>query len=143
MSVATYVLGHKNPDSDAICAAIGYTALLHLQGQPEAVAARQGVLRRETAHILERFGVAAPLLVTDLRPRVADVITGPAVSVHQDTPLYEVGQILQRANIRAVPVVDDANHLCGMAGVEDLAQGFLGGLDLDELDQVPLHLENV
>jgi manganese-dependent inorganic pyrophosphatase len=40
MSVATYVLGHKNPDADAICAAIGYTALLHLQGQPEAVAAR-------------------------------------------------------------------------------------------------------
>jgi manganese-dependent inorganic pyrophosphatase len=143
MSVATYVLGHKNPDSDAICAAIGYTALLHLQGQPEAVAARQGVLRREAAYILERFGVAAPLLVTDLRPRVADVITGPAVSVHQDTPLYEVGQILQRANIRAVPVVDDANHLCGMAGVEDLAQGFLGGLDLDQLDRVPLHLENV
>src|SRR5205085_4953983 len=30
-----------------------------------------------------------------------------------------------------------------MAGVEDLAQGFLGGLDLDDLDQVPLHLANV
>jgi manganese-dependent inorganic pyrophosphatase len=115
MSVATYVLGHKNPDADAICAAIGYAALLHLQGQPEAVAARQGVLRRATAYILERFGVAAPLLVTDLRPRVADVLAGPAVSVHQDTPLYEVGQILQRANIRAVPVVDDTNHLCGLA----------------------------
>jgi manganese-dependent inorganic pyrophosphatase len=143
MSVATYVLGHKNPDADAICAAIGYTALLHLQGQPDAVAARQGVLRRETAYILERFGVAAPLLITDLRPRVADVIAGPAVSVHQDTPLYEVGQILQRANIRAVPVVDDANRLCGLASVEDLAQGFLGGLDLDHLDHVPLHLENV
>jgi manganese-dependent inorganic pyrophosphatase len=142
MSVATYVLGHKNPDSDAICAALDYTALLHLQGQPDAVAARQGVLRRETAYILERFGMAAPLLVTDLRPRVADVIAGPAVSVHQDTPLYEVGQILRCANIRAVPVVDDANHLCGMAGVEDLAQGFLGGLDLDHLDHVPLHLEN-
>jgi CBS domain-containing protein len=46
---------------------------------------------------------------------VADVLAGPAVSVHQDTPLYEAGQILQRANIRAVPVVDDTNHLCGLA----------------------------
>ncbi|HWE60150.1 MAG TPA: inorganic diphosphatase, partial [Chloroflexota bacterium] len=54
---ALYVLGHKNPDSDSICSAVGYTTLLHRQGQTEAVAARQGVLRRETAFILERFGI--------------------------------------------------------------------------------------
>ena len=60
-----YVLGHKNPDSDAICAAIGYAALLRAQGHPEAVAARQGSVRRETAYVLDRFGLPMPLLVTD------------------------------------------------------------------------------
>ena len=81
MPAAIYVLGHKNPDSDSICSAIGYAALLHAQGQDQAVAARQGPVRRETAYILDRFGVAAPLLVTDVRPRVADVMTSPAFTV--------------------------------------------------------------
>ena len=138
-----YVLGHKNPDSDAICAAIGYAALLRAQGHPEAVAARQGPVRRETAYILERFALPLPLLVTDVRPRVADVMTSPAVTVHQDTSLYEVGQILQRQSIRAVPVVDDTGHLTGVTGIEDFARSFISGLELDQLDHVPLDLDNV
>jgi manganese-dependent inorganic pyrophosphatase len=138
-----YVLGHKNPDSDAICAAIGYAALLRAQGHPEAVAARQGPVRRETAYILDRFGLPAPLLVTDVRPRVADVMTSPAVTVHQDTSLYQVGQILQRESIRALPVIDDTGHLVGVTGIEDFARSFISGLELDQLDHVPLDLDNV
>lgn len=84
-----------------------------------------------------------PLLVTDVRPRVADVMTSPAVSVHQDTSLYEVGQMLQREGVRAVSVVDDQGRLCGIIGIEDFARSFISGLDLDQLDMVPLNLENV
>src|SRR5215210_8992318 len=101
---AVYILGHKNPDSDSVCSAVGYAALLHAQGRTGAVAASQGKLRSETAYILERFGVEAPLLITDVRPRVADVMTSPVTSVHQDTSLYEAGQILQRDSVRAIPV---------------------------------------
>jgi manganese-dependent inorganic pyrophosphatase len=138
-----YVLGHKNPDSDAICAAIGYAALLRAQGHSEAVAARQGSVRRETAYVLDRFGLPMPLLVTDVRPRVADVMTSPAVTVHQDTSLYQVGEILQRQGIRAVPVVDDTGHLVGVTGIEDFARSFISGLELDQIDHVPLDLDNV
>lgn len=137
------MLGHKNPDSDSICSAIGYTALLHAQSQPNAVAARQGDLRPETAYILDRFGVGAPLLMTDVRPRVADVMTSPTIFVHQDTSLYEVGQLLQREGVRAVPVVDHEGSLCGITGIEDFARSFISGLDLDQLDHVHLNLDNV
>jgi len=143
MSSPIYVLGHKNPDSDAICSAVGYAALLRLRGQANAVAARQGALRRETAYILNRFEIPTPPLVTDVRPRVADVMTSPAVSVHQDTSLYEVGQLLQDRGIRVVPVVDDDNHLSGVIGIEDLARSFIAGLDPDEIDRVRLDLANV
>jgi len=143
MSSPIYVLGHRNPDSDAVCSAIGYAALLRLQGQDAAVAARQGALRRETAYILERFGVPAPPLVTDVRPRVADVMTSPAVSVHQDTSLYEAGQLSQDRGVRVVTVVDDDNRLQGVIGIDDLARSFIAGLDHDELDRVHLNLDNV
>lgn len=143
MPTSIYVIGHKNPDSDSICAAVGYAELLRAQGQADAVAARQGVLRPETSYILDRFGIAAPALVTDVRPRVADVMTTPATTVHEDTSLFEVGQLLQRLNIRIVPVVNDEGHLTGVIGVEDFARYFIAGLDLDDLDRVPLELDNV
>jgi manganese-dependent inorganic pyrophosphatase len=143
MATPLYVLGHRNPDSDSICAAVGYAALLHQQGQTNALAARQGPLRRETAYILDRFGIPAPALVTDLRSRVADVMTSPAATVLPETSLYEVGQLLQQRGIRTVPVVDEAARLCGITGIEDFAQAFIAGLDLDQLDRMPLDLENV
>ncbi len=122
MPSSIYVLGHKNPDSDSICSAVGYTELMHLQGTANAVAARQGPLRRETAYILKRFGVPPPRLVTDVRPQVGDRMTSPAICVHQDTSIFEVGQTLQQHGIRHVPVVDDDGVLQGMTGVEDFAR---------------------
>lgn len=143
MPSSIYVLGHKNPDSDSICSAIGYTALMHLQGTLNAVAARQGPLRRETAYILTRFGIDPPRLVTDVRPQVADRMTSPAICVHEDTSIFEVGQTIQLHGIRHVPVVDDEGCLQGMIGVEDLARFLISGLELEELNHVPLNLDNV
>src|SRR4051812_16214378 len=114
MPASIFVLGHKNPDSDAICAAVGYAALMRLQGRSQAVAARQGVLRRETEYILERFEVPAPRLVTDVRPRVADMMRCPITTAHVDSSVYEVGQVLQREGSRVVPVVDDDDRLAGV-----------------------------
>src|SRR6185312_3068374 len=143
MPSALYVLGHKNPDSDSICSAIGYAALLQASGQSEAMPARQGPIRRETAFILNRFGIEDPLLVTDVRPRVSDMMTANPVCVHQDDSLHEVGLTLQSHGVRALPVIDDAGRLRGVTGVEDFARAFIRGLDTDRLDHVPLDLANV
>ncbi len=37
-----YVIGHRNPDTDAICAAVGHAAFLRMTGHPEVEAARCG-----------------------------------------------------------------------------------------------------
>ena len=140
--MSIYVLGHKNPDTDAITSAVGYTALLRAQGK-DAVAGRQGVLRPETAYVLKRFGVEPPQLITDVRPRVSDVMTSPARTVHEETSLYELGLLMQKHNIRVVPIVDDSGTLRGVMGVEDFARSFVGGFDLDMLDRVHLNLDNV
>jgi manganese-dependent inorganic pyrophosphatase len=143
MPSSLYVLGHKNPDSDSICSAIGYAALLQAGGQPEARPARQGAIRRETAFILDRFGIEAPLLVTDVRPRVSDMMTANPVCVHLEDSLHEVGLTLQSHGVRALPVIDDQGRLRGVTGVEDFARAFIRGLDTDRLDHVPLDLANV
>ena len=63
-----YVIGHKNPDTDAICSAIGYAALLRVTGEePDAVAARCGEISQRTKWVLERAGLEIPA-ACDRRP---------------------------------------------------------------------------
>jgi len=62
--MAVYVTGHKNPDTDSVTAAIAYAELLKAGGQ-DAVASMQGKMNPETEAVLNRFGVAAPEIMTD------------------------------------------------------------------------------
>ena len=54
-----YVVGHKNPDTDAIVSAIAYAQFKRLQGV-NAVAGRIGSVSSETEYLLERFGFEDP-----------------------------------------------------------------------------------
>lgn len=56
----TYVIGHKNPDTDSICSAIGYAALKNALNADSAQPARAGDLNPETTFVLENFGLAVP-----------------------------------------------------------------------------------
>jgi len=61
--MAVYVFGHKNPDSDSICAAIAVADLKSKLGV-EAVPAAQGELNPESKFVLEKFGVDAPEIIS-------------------------------------------------------------------------------
>ena len=74
MSNKIYVIGHVNPDTDSIAAAMGYAWLLRQRDQVEAVAARTGALNPQTAWVLKRVELEAPLLLTDASPRFESVM---------------------------------------------------------------------
>jgi manganese-dependent inorganic pyrophosphatase len=61
--MAVYIFGHKNPDSDSVCAAIALADLKNKLGV-ESVAAVQGDLNPESKFVLEKFGVNAPELLS-------------------------------------------------------------------------------
>jgi manganese-dependent inorganic pyrophosphatase len=67
------IFGHKNPDTDTICSAIAYADLKSKLGLTvEAVAL--GEANNETKFALERFGVAAPRIVTSVATETNEVI---------------------------------------------------------------------
>lgn len=59
-----YVVGHKHPDTDSICAAIGYAWLKQSLGDRRVRAARAGACNAETHWTLKRFGLPEPELLT-------------------------------------------------------------------------------
>ena len=74
------VIGHKNPDTDAICAAVGYAEYLRRTQYPEAVAACCGMTNARTKWALQQAGVDAPRLIMDVRPTAATICRRDVVS---------------------------------------------------------------
>jgi len=62
--MSVYVTGHKNPDTDSVTAAIAYAELMKAQGE-DAIPVMQGEMNPETKTVLDKFGVAAPEIMTD------------------------------------------------------------------------------
>ncbi|GAB6060964.1 manganese-dependent inorganic pyrophosphatase [Desulfonatronum parangueonense] len=62
--MAVYVVGHKSPDTDSVCAAIALADLKSKLGV-ESKPATQGELNPESKFVLDKFGVSAPEILTD------------------------------------------------------------------------------
>ncbi|MFO7750190.1 MAG: DHH family phosphoesterase, partial [Desulfobacteraceae bacterium] len=61
--MSTFVFGHKNPDTDTVCAAIALADLKKKLGE-DVVPAVQGELSPESKFVLDKFGVNAPETIT-------------------------------------------------------------------------------
>ncbi len=116
-----YVIGHKNPDTDAICSAIGYAALLRLVGEePHAVAARCGEISQRTKWVLERAGFEPPPLVTDVRTSAGMIAHREVIKVRDNDTFLTAYRRMLAAEVRCVPVEDENGGLCGILRYIDL-----------------------
>jgi manganese-dependent inorganic pyrophosphatase len=69
VKMKTYVVGHKNPDTDSIVSAIVF-ANLETNSNKEYVPARSGEINKETEYVLRRFGFEVPVLIPQGEKRV-------------------------------------------------------------------------
>lgn len=118
----TYVIGHKNPDTDAICSAIGYADFLRRTSRPDAIAAACGDANARTLMALKRAGVPHPKVVLDVRPRAGTICRRNIVSAHPHESLVDVYERMRARQLRAIPVLDDQSNLVGMCSLLDLLE---------------------
>jgi manganese-dependent inorganic pyrophosphatase len=114
------VIGHKNPDTDAICAAIGYAEFLQRTKYPEAEAACCGMINARTKWVLEQAGVDAPRLIMDVRPTAATICRRDVVTARPDDSFLEVYRFLVERGLRCLPVVDPSGKVLGMPTLGDI-----------------------
>lgn len=106
MKQTVYVIGHRNPDTDSIVAAIAYAKLKNLQGHAEYVAARAGHLSPQTDYILKRFNVPKPQYFHDLHPRVDFYMPEGTETVLENKSVWSAVEKLQKNGWHSMPVVD-------------------------------------
>lgn len=110
----TFVIGHRNPDMDAIVSAIGYAEYKRAVGWENVFAARCGNTNERIDFALRKFGVEAPVFIPDVYPRVEDVMERNVVSIHRDAPIYQAMTRFGEAKFRGLPVVDDTRACIGL-----------------------------
>jgi len=111
------VIGHRNPDTDAICSAIAYADFKQRIGMRNVVAARCGELNDRIEFVLRTFGLPAPRFVTDVAPRVRDVMQSNVLSVPPRTTVVEALALMDARNIRVLPVLDSERRCLGLMSV--------------------------
>ena len=137
-----YTIGHRNPDTDSICSAIGYAHLKQALGV-NAIAARAGQINAETKYALEHFRTEAPLLITDLYPRVKDVTLDCKIVVKATDSLRHLGSVMRENDLKSVPVVDAQDKLVGIVTVSDLAQRYFKELSMQNLAEAGVSYRDI
>ncbi len=130
-----YVIGHKNPDTDAVASAMAYAALKSSLNSGSYAAAAAGDLNDETSFVLEFLGLDLPEIVTDVGTKVEDLLDEePLLFASPEMTLKEAGQFMRSHNIKTLPVVDGNCKLLGLLTVGDLAEIYLERLGTNEKD---------
>lgn len=143
------VVGHKNPDNDAISAAYAYAYLKNelarraqnaapddpadqSSREPEHtyIPCRLGPLPPETQGVFERNNLEAPRLISHVHTRICDVMTRNPYCIARSATLMDAGRMLRRYNVRALIVINDDNTYAGLITTRMIAERYIAATDL-------------
>lgn len=114
-----YVIGHRNPDTDAIVSAIAYAEYKKQTGH-NAIAARIGAVSSDTEYLLERFGYEDPLRIYTAKSTLKEIEMDKACLADKDLTMKEALDIVIKLKNRGLIVADKTKHLQGIISLDDL-----------------------
>ncbi len=122
MIAPVYVIGHVNPDTDTIAAAMGYAWLLRQRDDRNALAARAGAMNSQTAWVLKATGLEPPPYLADASPRF-ERIARTLPPILPDRPLREAWAVAAAGNTGA-PIVEADGSPLGLVTGHSVFQFF-------------------
>ena len=129
-SKKVWVVGHKNPDTDSICAAISYAYLKNQSGDKKTyVAKRAGAVNEESRYVLERFGVEEPPLVTYAGAQIKDINIRKTAGVSNQISLKRAWELMKKLEVVTLPVTNQFGKLEGVIVTKDIATSYMDVLD--------------
>lgn len=138
----TYVIGHKNPDTDSICSAIAYAHLKEKITGEEFVPKRAGQINEETHFVLSKFGVRIPGLLSNVKLQVKDLDIHKIEGIKPKMSLRETWSIMKENNIKTLPVLA-GSELVGVISTGDVARSYMDEHDSSTLSSANTEYKNI
>ena len=137
-----FVIGHKNPDTDSICAAITYANLKNKAFGGNYIACRAGHLNEETQFVLSHFGVDVPAYIKDVRTQVRDMEIRRLDGVTSDLSLKNAWAKMRDADVVTL-CATEGDKLTGIVTTNDIVETYMDVIDPHILSQAKTSYRNI
>jgi manganese-dependent inorganic pyrophosphatase len=137
-----FVIGHKNPDTDSICAAITYANLKNKAFGGNYIACRAGHLNEETQFVLSHFGVDVPAYIKDVRTQVRDMEIRRLDGVTSDLSLKNAWAKMRDADVVTL-CATEGDKLTGIVTTNDIVETYMDVIDPHILSQAKTSYKNI
>ena len=114
-----YVFGHKNPDTDSVCAAISLAYLKNLKKE-HVTPYILGTINNETKYVLNYFKVSKPLYLNDVKLQISDLKYRKGCYLNENNTLNDLYLFMQKEEITGVPISRNNNEYLGIVTMKDL-----------------------
>ena len=135
---ATFVFGHKNPDTDAVCSSIALANLRTQLGE-NAIPRILGDLNPETEFVLNHFKIKKPKYLNDVRLQIRDLEYGKGFFCNENESLFNLIKQLKEEHLSSIPIVDDNNKYLGLVSMKNIANSFISW----EYDTIDTSYKNI
>ena len=121
MDKTIYIFGHKNPDTDSVCASICLSYLKNIQGfntEPRILSN----INEETKYVLKKFKVEVPHILNDVKLQIKDINYHKDFKVSINESVYNAFLIMQQNDMSTIPVVNENDLFMGAFAMKDIAK---------------------
>jgi len=106
------IIGHKNPDTDSVVAALAYTQLKNqLDRENNYKAAACGTLNNETKFVLDYFKITPPLIIEDLSNWTGKIILLDHTEISQSPKGLNTDEIIEILDHHRLGGLQTANQV--------------------------------
>ena len=141
-----WVVGHKHPDTDSICAAIAYANLKNKTNgdcRLEYVPKRAGTVNAETAYVLKRFGVKTPRLISDVGTQLMDIQIRETKGVNGNISMKKAWEMMKSLRVATLPIVNSRGKLEGLIVSGDITESYMNVYDNSILSAAKTQYKNI
>ena len=138
------VTGHRNPDTDSICAAIAYARLKNIINHTNRyIPCRAGNPNTETSFVLDYFKEEKPRLLESVKTQVSDVAYRKTPGVPKNMSLKQAYQIMRDSHVVTLPAVTDEGILEGLITISDIAKSYMNVYDSAVISTAKTQFKNI
>lgn len=141
---STYIIGHKNPDTDSICSALAYANLKNEISEDKCYKAKRlGDVSPETRFVLDYFHVQEPEFLTDIYPRMVDIPLHIVPPISGKTSLKKAWDTMREESIVTLPILEEDRTLKGIITASDITYSDMDVYDNTILSKAKTPYKNI
>lgn len=120
-----FIFGHRNPDTDSVCAAISLSYLknkLGIDSEPRVL----DQINKETEYVLNYFNVPVPNYLDNVKIQIKDIVYHKNYFMKNTDSIKKVYDFLIEKGITGLPIVDGNDKFMGLITSKMILNKLLG-----------------